>query len=99
MLGDSSKPGEQPSGRKYSGGHLVKVPSVAAQRFKRNVSEEPTASPMFSDFSAEEPRRSEHAASLYVQVSGDHSSGSMAHRGSADAGTVRFTVGESVLTL
>lgn len=94
MLGDAGMPEGGSSERKLSDGHLVKIPSVAAQKFKRNVSEEPTASPMFSDISVEEPRRSEHAASLYQQVGSGHSSGSMGHRGSEDSGTVRFTVGE-----
>ena len=97
MLGDSSEPGEEPeksSDSKASYGQLIKVPSVAAQKFKRNVSEEPTASPMFSSFSVEEPRPSEHAASLYVPGSSGHSSGSMDNKGTADAGTVKFTVGE-----
>lgn len=94
MLGDAGMPEGGSSERKLSDGHLVKVPSVAAQKFKRNVSEEPTASPMFSDISAEEPRRSEHAASLYQQVGSGHSSGSMGPRGSEDSGTVRFTVGK-----
>ncbi|PVD39547.1 hypothetical protein C0Q70_02182 [Pomacea canaliculata] len=70
---------------------LLRVPSVAAQKFRRSVSGEPTATPMFGEVS-EEPRQSEHAASLFMP-SEDPSSTSLNQKATVNDDKVKFTVG------
>ncbi|XP_070187695.1 band 3 anion transport protein-like isoform X2 [Littorina saxatilis] len=77
-----------------SEGQLSKVPSVAAQKFKRNVSEAPATSPMFSEMGGEEPRPSEHAAALHVLGQSGPNVSQPASRVGSDIGAVTFTIGD-----
>jgi hypothetical protein len=89
-------------GEKLSNSSLARVPSVAAQRFRRSVSEEPTETPMFGDFADEEPQVSQRAAQINqweLEPGGSSSQGSIpSHVGrrnanSGDGGVVKFVVG------